>query len=405
MAFLLPYLGAKAAEAAGKVATNAATKMITRHASNSNDPALQIAAANVTPDNFQQTAGAYLTDRVGDLAVQGIDYVIDNAGDWYKQGKEYARNKYNEVVRNKRDTLLNSQRAFYSYFGSKDKVRQIDNQKTRNKYQDMFDDNFKVLVNNGEGSSALKQQTIQSAQDFMNNILDVKEAMQKEGKDSPTVKEMMSRIDFGKGSNAAKSAIQMLAAQSGQTSESSPFISNLISMLTSIVGVSSPWALAAINAAELVATIKPLQNALGSGVKWLWGKLTGKKEQEKPVKREDLYDTDRVIPVNGHPQEMDPEFQKYLEMMKYKQRMKLFENGVFAQPPEYGPHLPDYKPPNRNIYGDRSIDDYYEAYVPEKRRYKEKKPKRIKREYSDDEDSYDDYKLKKKLLKKKLKSM
>ena len=137
-----------------------------------------------------------------------------------------------------------------------------------------------------EGSDALKDLLKGDVRDFMDDLVKARQELEENG-ETPTYKNMIKKIDFHKGTAAAKDAIRMLGAQHGDdTDGAANFISPLIDQLTTIAGIDNPIALGIISAVELFASSKwirnsvmPILNGIGKGVKRLWNRLTGKKKK------------------------------------------------------------------------------------------------------------------------------
>ncbi|OHT06458.1 hypothetical protein TRFO_25481 [Tritrichomonas foetus] len=185
------------------------------------------------------------------------------------------------------------QRFYYGTLrGNNEKVKELDNKNIRIMANWAYDRGTNDVAKYLSGSDTSKSVTINSVKDFMNNILDVREKMAKDGIDSPKVQDLLRNIDFQKGNDAVKNTIHMLSNQmTDDQNPLAPLISQAVSGLTKMLGVTNPAALAAISVAELIATINPLRKGLISigkavakglfkGAKWVWNKIRGKKNIE-----------------------------------------------------------------------------------------------------------------------------
>lgn len=186
------------------------------------------------------------------------------------------------------------QRKFYSTFGKNDKVKELENKQSRILTDWAFDHGTAELGKHLQGTDMSKNMAFNSAKEFMNNILNVREKMAKEGQNSPSVREMLKHIDFAKGNDAIKNSISLLSNQmTDDQNPLAPMISQAVSGLTKMLGVTNPAALAAISVAELLMTINPLRKGLTTlakgigkglvkGAKWIWNKIRGNKVEHSP---------------------------------------------------------------------------------------------------------------------------
>ena len=180
--------------------------------------------------------------------------------------------------------------------------------------------------------------------DYIKNLLEIRKLQEKEGVDSPTVMELLKKSDMQAGAAAIKNIVQMLGAQYGATSDQAPFYSGMINMLTKILNINNPYALAAITIAELAGTLKPVTRFIVNLFKKK-DKTPKKKDTETSTKARYPYN-DGTTPVYGYPN-YDPYSYNSIYNMRQRQLEDLYRQGVY---PEYlaqikQPYWYHYTPP------------------------------------------------------------
>ena len=254
-----------------------------------------------------------------------------------------------------RNTVLGMRGMMASFKGDEDNVKEIGKQKAFNVLKDQFEDYGMDFINaQPKGSAVLKAKTFLNAMDAINSIENTRKELVKKGIKDPTAMELLQNTDIHTLLTAGKSAAHLYAAQFDADAPGSEFISHAIDTFTRLFNVQDKRILAGITGAELLATIKPIQDmakkglslagtvvsetgkAIGRGLGWagkkIYKKITGKKK--KPIEMK-LFNNPNTIPVNGYPQITE-------EALQAKFRTFLEQNGVHVQskPQELQPYRP-----------------------------------------------------------------
>ena len=217
-------------------------------------------------------------DELKDKAIDKVAGAVHDIGD--------AVISNGNIRQDYSDKLVNFAQRTKAYFtGDKELAKQAAKDGERIQVLSKADWLTEMATQKLEGSDALKDLLKGDVRDFMDDLVKARQELEENG-ETPTYKNMIKKIDFHKGTAAAKDAIRMLGAQHGDdTDGAANFISPLIDQLTTIAGIDNPIALGIISAVELFATSKwirngvmPILNGIGKGVKRLWNRLTGKKK-------------------------------------------------------------------------------------------------------------------------------
>ena len=218
-------------------------------------------------------------DELKDKAIDKVAGAVHDIGD--------AVISNGNIRQDYSDKLINFAQRTKAYFtGDKELAKQAAKDGERIQVLSKADWLTEMATQKLEGSDALKDLLKGDVRDFMDDLVKARQELEENG-ETPTYKNMIKKIDFHKGTAAAKDAIRMLGAQHGDyTDGAANFISPLIDQLTTIAGIDNPIALGIISAVELFATSKwirngvmPILNGIGKGVKRLWNRLTGKKKK------------------------------------------------------------------------------------------------------------------------------
>ena len=218
-------------------------------------------------------------DELKDKAIDKVAGAVHDIGD--------AVISNGNIRQDYSDKLVNFAQRTKAYFtGDKELAKQAAKDGERIQVLSKADWLTEMATQKLEGSDALKDLLKGDVRDFMDDLVKARQELEENG-ETPTYKNMIKKIDFHKGTAAAKDAIRMLGAQHGDdTDGAANFISPLIDQLTTIAGIDNPIALGIISAVELFATSKwirngvmPILNGIGKGVKRLWNRLTGKKKK------------------------------------------------------------------------------------------------------------------------------
>ena len=304
----------------------------------SNAPALLENVAAV-PDSYANQAmppvngvGATIkeqfTNTAQNLAAEAGKKVINIGADLINNA--IKKLSFKEIKRKGRDLYSLGKEAYHNFWGNKEGAS--DEQRIRffNYINDNFEDNLEQLLSFAKGSEPLKVMTKMNVMNYIKNLSEIRRLQEKEGIDSPRIRDLLKKSDLQLGAAAIKNVLQTIAAQYNYTSEEAPFYSGLVNMLTKIMNINSPYALAAITAAELAGTIGP--------VKRLIFRLFGKKDTQ-PQKKDTETNTskahypynDGTTPVYGYPY-YDPYTYYNIYNMKQRQLEDLYRQGVY---PEY----------------------------------------------------------------------
>ena len=218
-------------------------------------------------------------DELKDKAIDKVAGAVHDIGD--------AVISNGNIRQDYSDKLVNFAQRTKAYFtGDKELAKQAAKDGERIQVLSKADWLTEMATQKLEGSDALKDLLKGDVRDFMDDLVKARQELEENG-ETPTYKNMIKKIDFHKGTAAAKDAIRMLGAQHGDdTDGAANFISPLIDQLTTIAGIDNPIALGIISAVELFASSKwirnsvmPILNGIGKGVKRLWNRLTGKKKK------------------------------------------------------------------------------------------------------------------------------
>ena len=218
-------------------------------------------------------------DELKDKAIDKVAGAVHDIGD--------AVISNGNIRQDYSDKLVNFAQRTKAYFtGDKELAKQAAKDGERIQVLSKADWLTEKATQQLEGSEDLKNLLKGDVRDFMDDLVKARQELEENG-ETPTYKNMIKKIDFHKGTAAAKDAIRMLGAQHGDdTDGAANFISPLIDQLTTIAGIDNPIALGIISAVELFATSKwirngvmPILNGIGKGVKRLWNRLTGKKKK------------------------------------------------------------------------------------------------------------------------------
>ena len=218
-------------------------------------------------------------DELKDKAIDKVAGAVHDIGD--------AIISNGNIRQDYSDKLINAAQRTKAYFtGDKELAKQAAKDGERIQVLSKADWLTEMATQKLEGSDALKDLLKGDVRDFMDDLVKARQELEENG-ETPTYKNMIKKIDFHKGTAAAKDAIRMLGAQHGDdTDGAANFISPLIDQLTTIAGIDNPIALGIISAVELFASSKwirnsvmPILNGIGKGVKRLWNRLTGKKKK------------------------------------------------------------------------------------------------------------------------------
>ena len=218
-------------------------------------------------------------DELKDKAIDKVAGAVHDIGD--------AVISNGNIRQDYSDKLVNFAQRTKAYFtGDKELAKQAAKDGERIQVLSKADWLTEMATQKLEGSDALKDLLKGDVRDFMDDLVKARQELEENG-ETPTYKNMIKKIDFHKGTAAAKDAIRMLGAQHGDdTDGAANFISPLIDQLTKIAGIDNPIALGIISAVELFASSKwirnsvmPILNGIGKGVKRLWNRLTGKKKK------------------------------------------------------------------------------------------------------------------------------
>ena len=218
-------------------------------------------------------------DELKDKAIDKAAGVVHDIGD--------AVISNGNIRQDYSDKLVNFAQRTKAYFtGDKELAKQAAKDGERIQVLSKADWLTEMATQKLEGSDALKDLLKGDVRDFMDDLVKARQELEENG-ETPTYKNMIKKIDFHKGTAAAKDAIRMLGAQHGDdTDGAANFISPLIDQLTTIAGIDNPIALGIISAVELFASSKwirnsvmPILSGIGKGVKRLWNRLTGKKKK------------------------------------------------------------------------------------------------------------------------------
>ena len=240
---------------------------------------LASAGLGIAKDLFSNIGKKAKFDELKDKAIDKVGGVVHEIGD--------AVISNGNIRQDYSDKLVNFAQRTKAYFtGDKELAKQAAKDGERIQVLSKADWLTEMATQKLEGSDALKDLLKGDVRDFMDDLVKARQELEENG-ETPTYKNMIKKIDFHKGTAAAKDAIRMLGAQHGDdTDGAANFISPLIDQLTTIAGIDNPIALGIISAVELFATSKwirngvmPILNGIGKGVKRLWNRLTGKKKK------------------------------------------------------------------------------------------------------------------------------
>ena len=270
-------------------------------------------------DQFKNTA-----KNLGTAAIKkGLDIGADYISSAIK------KLSFKELKRKGRDLYSLGKEAYHNFTGNKEGADEEQKIRFFNYIGDNFEDNLESLLGVSQGSEALKLTTKKNVMDYIKNLLEIRKLQEKEGVDSPTVMELLKKSDMQAGAAAIKNIVQMLGAQYGATSDQAPFYSGMINMLTKILNINNPYALAAITIAELAGTLKPVTRFIVNLFKKK-DKTPKKKDTETSTKARYPYN-DGTTPVYGYPY-YDPYTYYNIYNMKQRQLEDLYRQGVY---PEY----------------------------------------------------------------------
>ena len=240
---------------------------------------LASAGIGIAKDIFSNIGKKAKFDELKDKAIDKVAGAVHDIGD--------AVISNGNIRQDYSDKLVNFAQRTKAYFtGDKELAKQAAKDGERIQVLSKADWLTEMATQKLEGSEALKDLLKGDVRDFMDDLVKARQELEENG-ETPTYKNMIKKIDFHKGTAAAKDAIRMLGAQHGDdTDGAANFISPLIDQLTTIAGIDNPIALGIISAVELFATSKwirngvmPILNGIGKGVKRLWNRLTGKKKK------------------------------------------------------------------------------------------------------------------------------
>ena len=240
---------------------------------------LASAGIGIAKDIFSNIGKKAKFDELKDKAIDKVAGAVHDIGD--------AVISNGNIRQDYSDKLVNFAQRTKAYFtGDKELAKQAAKDGERIQVLSKADWLTEMATQKLEGSDALKDLLKGDVRDFMDDLVKARQELEENG-ETPTYKNMIKKIDFHKGTAAAKDAIRMLGAQHGDdTDGAANFISPLIDQLTTIAGIDNPIALGIISAVELFATSKwirngvmPILNGIGKGVKRLWNRLTGKKKK------------------------------------------------------------------------------------------------------------------------------
>ena len=271
-------------------------------------------------DQFKNTA-----KNLGTAAIKkGLDIGADYISSAIK------KLSFKELKRKGRDLYSLGKEAYHNFWGNKEGAS--DEQRIRffNYINDNFEDNLEQLLSFAKGSEPLKVMTKMNVMNYIKNLSEIRRLQEKEGIDSPRIRDLLKKSDLQLGAAAIKNVLQTIAAQYNYTSEEAPFYSGLVNMLTKIMNINSPYALAAITAAELAGTIGPVKRLIFR----LFGKKdtqTQKKDTETNTSKAHYPYNDGTTPVYGYPY-YDPYTYYNIYNMKQRQLEDLYRQGVY---PEY----------------------------------------------------------------------
>ena len=239
---------------------------------------------------------------------------------------------------------------YAAFKGDEDSVKEIGKQKAFHVLKNQFEDyGYDFINTQPKGSAVLKAKTYLDALSAIDSIENTRKELVKKGIKDPTAKELLANTDIQSLLTAGKSAAHLYAAQYDADAPGSEFISHAVDTFTRLFNVKNKWALGAITGAELLATLKPIQNiakaglslattAAGMGLGWagkkIYQKVTGKKwnKKKKPVPVKEFHNPN-TIPVNGYPLIDD-------NVLYAKFKTFLEQNGVHTQskPQEVSPY-------------------------------------------------------------------
>lgn len=240
---------------------------------------LASAGFGIAKDIFSNIGKKAKFDELKDKAIDKAAGVVHEIGD--------AVISNGNIRQDYSDKLVNFAQRTKAYFtGDKELAKQAAKDGERIQVLSKADWLTEKATQHLEGSEALKDLLKGDVRDFMDDLVKARQELEENG-ETPTYKNMIKKIDFHKGTAAAKDAIRMLGAQHGDdTDGAANFISPLIDQLTTIAGIDNPIALGIISAVELFASSKwirnsvmPILSGIGKGVKRLWNRLTGKKKK------------------------------------------------------------------------------------------------------------------------------
>ena len=285
-------------------------------------------AQPVIVDGTGGTIGDQFKSTAKNLGTEAIKRGIDIGAEYISSA--IKKLSFKELKRKGRDLYSLGKEAYHNFWGNKEGAS--DEQRIRffNYINDNFEDNLEQLLSFAKGSEPLKVMTKMNVMNYIKNLSEIRRLQEKEGIDSPRIRDLLKKSDLQAGAAAIKNVLQTIAAQYNYTSEEAPFWSGLVNMLTKIMNINSPYALAAITAAELAGTIGP--------VKRLIFRLFGKKDTQ-PQKKDTETNTskahypynDGTTPVYGYPY-YDPYTYYNIYNMKQRQLEDLYRQGVY---PEY----------------------------------------------------------------------
>ena len=240
---------------------------------------LASAGFGIAKDIFSNIGKKAKFDELKDKAIDKVAGAVHDIGD--------AVISNGNIRQDYSDKLVNFAQRTKAYFtGDKELAKQAAKDGERIQVLSKADWLTEMATQKLEGSDALKDLLKGDVRDFMDDLVKARQELEENG-ETPTYKNMIKKIDFHKGTAAAKDAIRMLGAQHGDdTDGAANFISPLIDQLTTIAGIDNPIALGIISAVELFASSKwirnsvmPILSGIGKGVKRLWNRLTGKKKK------------------------------------------------------------------------------------------------------------------------------
>ena len=282
------------------------------------------------------------TNTAQNLATEAGKKVINIGADLINNA--IKKLSFKEIKRKGRDLYSLGKEAYHNFTGNKEGADEEQKIRFFNYIGDNFEDNLESLLGVSQGSEALKLTTKKNVMDYIKNLLEIRKLQEKEGVDSPTVMELLKKSDMQAGAAAIKNIVQMLGAQYGATSDQAPFYSGMINMLTKILNINNPYALAAITIAELAGTLKPVTRFIVNLFKKK-DKTPKKKDTETSTKARYPYN-DGTTPVYGYPN-YDPYSYNSIYNMRQRQLEDLYRQGVY---PEYlaqikQPYWYHYTPP------------------------------------------------------------